>query len=77
MVSKLTKYTITQLNITWDTKQTLGQYLEIIQENDKEYDEDEFLEYVMANFVDWIRESNDKDIRREAVVLNDDGEELV
>jgi len=77
MVSKLTKFTITQLNITWDTKQTLKQYLDIIQENSKEYDEEEFLEYVMSNFVEWVRDSNDKDIRRELVVLNDNGEELV
>jgi hypothetical protein len=77
MVSKLTKFTTTQLNITWDTKQTLKQYLDIIKENGKEYDEEEFLEYIMSNFVEWVRESNDKDIRRELVVLNDDAEELV
>jgi hypothetical protein len=77
MESKLTKYTTTQLNITWDTKQSLKTYLDIIQENGKEYDEEEFLEYVMSNFVEWVRESNDKDIRRELVVLNDDAEELV
>ena len=76
MVSKLTKFTTTQLNITWDTKQSLKTYLDIIQENDKEYDEEEFLEYIMSNFVEWVRNSNDKDIRRELVVLNDDAEEL-
>jgi hypothetical protein len=77
MESKLSKYTTTQLNITWDTKQTLKQYLDSIQEIGKEYDEQDFLEYVMSNFVEWVRESNDKEIRRELVVLNDDGEELV
>jgi hypothetical protein len=77
MESKLTKFTTTQLNITWDTKQSLKTYLDIIQENEKEYDEEEFLEYIMSNFVEWVRESNDKDIRRELVVLNDDAEELV
>jgi hypothetical protein len=77
MESKLTKFTTTQLNITWDTKQSLKTYLDIIQENEKEYDEEEFLEYIMSNFVEWVRNSNDKDIRRELVVLNDDAEELV
>jgi adenylate cyclase class IV len=76
MESKLTKYTTTQLNITWDTKQTLGQYLEIIKDNDQEYSEEMFLEYVASNFLDWIRLSTDKDILREIVLLNDDGEEL-
>ena len=76
MVSKLTKFTNTQLTITWDTKQTLGQYLEILKDNDQEYSEEMFLEYVASNFLEWIRESTDKDILREIVILNDDGEEL-
>jgi hypothetical protein len=76
MVSKLTKFTTSQLNITWDTKQTLGQYLEILKDNETEYDEELFLEYVASNFVEWIRESTDKDILREIVILNDDGEDL-
>jgi len=41
-----------RLTITWDTKQTLGQYLEIIKENDSEYDFDDFIEYVMMNSVE-------------------------
>jgi adenylate cyclase class IV len=77
MESKLTKYTNTQLNITWDTKQTLGQYLEILKDNETEYDEELFLEYVASNFLEWIRESTDKDILREIIILNDDAEELV
>ena len=76
MVSKLTKFTNSQLNITWDTKQTLGQYLEILKDNDQEYSEEMFLEYVASNFLEWIRESTDKDVLREIVILNDDGEEL-
>lgn len=76
MVSKLTKFTTSQLNITWDTKQTLAQYLEILKESGEEYTEEMFLEYVASNFVEWIRESTDKDILREIVLLNDDVEEL-
>jgi hypothetical protein len=77
MESKLTKYTTSQLNITWDTKQTLSAYIQILKDNETEYDEELFLEYVASNFLEWIRESTDKDILREIVVLNDDGEELV
>jgi hypothetical protein len=77
MESKLTKFTTTQLNITWDTKQTLAQYLEILKDNEAEYDEEMFLEYVASNFLDWIRLSSDKDILREIVILNDAAEELV
>jgi hypothetical protein len=76
MESKLTKFTTSQLNITWDTKQTLSAYLQILKDNETEYDEELFLEYVASNFLDWIRESSDKDILREIVILNDDGEDL-
>ena len=76
MATKLTKFTTSQLNITWDTKQTLAQYLEILKESGEEYTEEMFLEYVASNFVEWIRESTDKDILREIVLLNDDVEEL-
>jgi hypothetical protein len=41
-----------QLTITWDTKQTLEQYLEIIKDNDNKFDFDSFLEYVMMNSVE-------------------------
>jgi hypothetical protein len=41
-----------QLTITWDTKQTLGQFLEIIKDNDNDYSFESFMEYVMANSVE-------------------------
>lgn len=41
-----------QLTITWDTKQTLEQYLEIIKDSDSEYSFQDFIEYVMSNSVD-------------------------
>lgn len=41
-----------QLTITWDTKQTLEQYLEIINDNDDNYSFEDFVEYVLMNSVD-------------------------
>jgi hypothetical protein len=74
MEIELTRYTNVQLTMTWDTKQTMGQYDEI-RENEP-FDESEFFEYLVSNFVEWIRNSSDKEIRRELVILNDEGEVL-
>jgi hypothetical protein len=41
-----------QLTISWSTKQTLEQYLEIIKGNDNKFDFDSFIEYVMLNSVE-------------------------
>ena len=46
-----------QLTITWNTKQTLEQYLEIIKDNDSEYSFDDFIEYVMLNSVEELMNS--------------------
>ena len=69
MNTELTRYTNVQLTITWDTKQTMGQYDEI-RENEP-FDESEFFEYLVNNFVEWVRNSTDKEIRRELVIMND------
>ena len=74
MEIELTRYTNVQLTLTWDTKQTLEQYDEI-RENEP-FDESEFFEYLVSNFVEWIRNSSDKEIRRELVIMNDEGEVL-
>ena len=74
MNAELTRYTNVQLSITWDTKQTMGQYDEI-RENEP-FDESEFFEYLVNNFVEWVRNSTDKEIRRELVIMNDEGEVL-
>lgn len=74
MNAELTRYTNVQLTITWDTKQTMGQYDEI-RENEP-FDESEFFEYLVNNFVEWLRNSSDKEIRRELVIMNDEGEVL-
>jgi len=74
MNAELTRYTNVQLTITWDTKQTMGQYDEI-RENEP-FDESEFFEYLVNNFVEWVRNSTDKEIRRELVIMNDEGEVL-
>lgn len=45
---------IGQLNVSWDTRQTLEQYLEVIADNDNVFDFDEFMEYVHHNLVEEI-----------------------
>jgi hypothetical protein len=52
----------------------MGQYDEIRENNP--FDEEEFFEYVKHNFIDWLENSSQKEIRRELVVLNDEGEVL-
>jgi hypothetical protein len=46
-----------------------------IRENEP-FDESEFFEYLVNNFVEWVRNSSDKEIRRELVIMNDEGEVL-
>lgn len=41
-----------QLTITWNTKQTLSAYLDIIEGTDIEYSFEDFIEYVLMNSVD-------------------------
>jgi hypothetical protein len=56
----------------------MAQYKEIIEQSGGEpYDEEMFLEYVASNFLEWLRNSSDKSILREIVILNDQGEVLV
>ena len=74
MEKELTRYINVQLTMSWDTKQTMGQYDEI-RENEP-YEDEDFLEYVKLNFMDWLDNSSQKDIMRELVVLNDEGEVL-
>jgi uncharacterized protein YacL (UPF0231 family) len=46
-----------QLNISWNTKQTLEQYLEVLKDNQNEFTFDGFIEYVMLNSVEEIMNS--------------------
>jgi hypothetical protein len=46
-----------QLTLTWDTQQTLEQYLEIIEDSDNKFDFEEFVEYVLLNAVEDIMTS--------------------
>jgi hypothetical protein len=43
-----------QLTLTWDTKQTLEQYLEILEDNEDDFSFDSFVEYVLLNAVEDI-----------------------
>ena len=74
MEKELTRYINVQLTMSWDTKQTMGQYDEIRENNP--FDEEEFFFYLRHNFIEWLENSSEKEIRRELVILNDEGEVL-
>jgi hypothetical protein len=69
-----------QLTLTWDTKQTIGQYLEIIADNDNVFDEEMFLEYVRNNAIEYVENTTRYDgyiaLENQFVVVNDQGEEI-
>jgi len=69
-----------QLTLTWDTKQTLEQYLEILADNESEFDEELFLEYVRSNAIDYVEDTTRYDgyiaLERQFVLVNDLGEEI-
>jgi hypothetical protein len=70
-----------QLTLTWDTKQTLEQYLEILADNGTDlFDEELFLEYVRSNAIDYVENTTRYDgyiaLENQFVVVNDQGEEI-
>jgi hypothetical protein len=69
-----------QLTISWTTKQTLEQYLEIIKDSDTEYDFDSFIEYVMMNSVEELMLSLEAEgaslLEENFSILDGDGEVL-
>jgi hypothetical protein len=77
MEKELTMYTNAQITLSWDTKQTMEQYEEIRRDcDDAPYQRELFLEYVASNFFEWLKNASDKEIMRQIVILNDEGEEL-
>ena len=77
MEKELTRYTNAQITLTWDTKQTMEQFAEIREQSMGEpYSQDSFIEYVASNFLEWLRNSTDKELLREILILNDEGEVL-
>jgi hypothetical protein len=74
MEKELTTYTNTQITFSWDTKSMVRRYDEL-RENDS-FDDDDFCRFLREEFIDWVRNSSDKELRREIIVLNDEGEEL-
>jgi hypothetical protein len=46
-----------------------------IRENEP-FNQDDFFEFVKGNLIDWLENSTEKEIRRELVILNDEGEVL-
>jgi hypothetical protein len=77
MEKELTRYINAQITLSWDTKQTMDQYKEILRDGgDEPYDEDLFYEYIASNLLEWLRYSSDKEILREIAIVNDEGEVL-
>jgi hypothetical protein len=70
-----------QLTLTWDTKQTLEQYLEILADNGTDlFDEELFLEYVLSNAIDYVEDTTRHDgyiaLEKQFVLVNDLGQEI-
>lgn len=77
MEKELTRYTNAQITLSWDTKQTMEQFAEIREQSLGEpYSQEAFIEYVASNFLEWLRNSSDKELMREILILNDEGEVL-
>jgi hypothetical protein len=67
-----------QITLSWDTAQTLGQYLEILKDNESDFDFDSFIEYVLSNSVEQIENEvryNNK-LGQEFNILTGDGRVL-
>jgi hypothetical protein len=74
METELTMYTNTQIHMSWDTETLVKRYDEL-RENEP-FDNDDFCQFLRNEFVDWIRNSSDKELRREIIVTNHEGEEI-
>jgi adenylate cyclase class IV len=65
-----------QFTLTWDTKQTLGQYLEIIADNDNEFTIDGFIEYARDNALEVISQLTQIELESYLTLVADDGMEI-
>jgi adenylate cyclase class IV len=65
-----------QITLSWDTKQTLGQYLEIIADNDNEFTIDGFIEYARDNALEVISQLTQIELESYLTLVADDGMEI-
>ena len=69
-----------QLTITWDTKQTLSTYLDIIKDTDIKYSFEDFIEYVLMNSVDELMMSIESEgaslVEENFFIVDSDGQVL-
>jgi hypothetical protein len=69
-----------QLTISWTTKQTLEQYLEVLAGSGGDYSFDGFIEYVMLNSVEELMNSLEAEgsslLEENFSILDGDGEVL-
>jgi hypothetical protein len=86
VVKSFGEFVTGQINITWNTRQTAEQFLEIreqgiVDETDKvEFTAEEFIEYVRANTSDIIQQTLESfgqiGLEKEIFVLSEDGDTM-
>jgi hypothetical protein len=86
VVKSFGEFVTGQINITWNTRQTAEQFLEIreqgiVDETDKvEFTAEEFIEYVRANTSDVIQMTLESfgqiGLEKEIFVLSEDGDTM-
>lgn len=85
VVSKFGRYVTGQINITWDTEQTAGQFLEIREQGGVDGDPieftiEEFIEYVRSNTSDVIHQTLESygqiGLEKEIFILDTDGTDV-
>ena len=80
VVNLIGKYVNGQIVMTWDTRQTAEQYLEIREMNDDspEFTVEDFVEYVKSNTADVViqlsESRREEDLLEVISVVNSDGE---
>jgi protocatechuate 3,4-dioxygenase beta subunit len=76
VVDELGDYVTAQVSLTWATRQTAEQYVEILVQSGEsaEFMMDDFLEYVRSNMVDVIRDTLDSHAILGIDILDEDGD---
>lgn len=80
IIDQLGEHLTGQLNITWDTAQTLGQFIEIRRDGGEDADNidiEDFIEYVKSNTADVIQQTLESfgqiGLEKELFVLDNNG----
>lgn len=85
VVKSFGEFVTGQINITWDTRQTAEQFLEIreqggLEDDPIEFTVEEFVEYVRSNTSDIIQQTLESfgqiGLEKEIFVLSEDGDSI-